>query len=158
MPAIEISRSINFLARSVRDMTPRHRSMRAVFDHSWKLLHEDERTVLMKLALFRGGCTREAAQQVAGAALPILAGLIDKSLLRKNQRTPTRYTLHELVRQYAADQLQGAGIITNVAAAHTAYYHQLVREAQLQIWRANIGEVVNRLETENDNVRVALEH
>lgn len=156
--ADEISRSIDFLALSARDMTPRHRSMRAVFDHSWKLLHEDERAVLMKLAVFRGGCTREAAEQVAGATLPILAGLIDKSLLRKSQSTPTRYTMHELVRQYAADQLQAAGNAVNVAAAHAAYYHQLVREAELQIWGANIGEVVNRLERENDNVRVALDH
>lgn len=52
--ADEISRSIDFLALSARDMTPRHRSMRAVFDHSWRLLREDERTVLMKLSVFRG--------------------------------------------------------------------------------------------------------
>jgi predicted ATPase len=139
-------------------MTPRHRSMRAVFDHSWKLLSAEERTVFMKLSLFRGGCTREAAQAVAGATLPLLAGLIDKSLLRRSQSTPTRYTMHELVRQYAADQLQATGNAATVAAAHAAYYHHLVREAELQIWGAHIGDVVNRLETENDNVRVALEY
>lgn len=158
--ADEISRSVDFLTLSARDMTPRHRSMRAVFDHSWKLLSEEERSVFMKLSVFRGGCTREAAQQVTGATLPLLASLIDKSLLRRSQSTPTRYTMHELVRQYAADQLQAApnNAAVAVADAHAAYYHQLVREAELQIWGANIAEVVSRLETENDNVRAALEH
>lgn len=158
--ADEISRSIDFLARSTRDMTPRHRSMRAVFDHSWKLLSEDERRVLMKLAVFRGGCTREAAQQVAAAPLPVLASLIDKSLLRKSSHTPTRYTMHELVRQYAAEQLANAPnhMAQTVVEAHAAYYHELVRDAEQQIWGANIAEVVRRLDTENDNVRAALAH
>lgn len=158
--ADEISRSIDFLARSDRDMTPRHHSMRAVFDHSWKLLSEEERGVLMKLAVFQGGCTREAAQQVAGATLPILANLIDKSLLRKSQTTPTRYTMHELVRQYAADRLHAgpATVVTTVSDAYAEYYYQLVCEAERQIWGAHIAEVVSRLETENDNLRVALNH
>lgn len=158
--AAEISRSIDFLARSTRDMTPRHRSMRAVFDHSWKLLSDDERSALMKLAVFRGGCTREAAQQVAAAPLPLLASLIDKSLLRKSSHTPTRYTMHELVRQYAADQLAHAPdhMAQTVVAAHAGYYHDLVREAEWQIWGPNIAAVVHRLEAENDNVRAALTH
>lgn len=156
--ADEISRSIDFLARATRDMTPRHRSMRAVFDHSWKLLSAEERSVLMKLAVFRGGCTREAAQQVAAATLPVLASLIDKSLLRKSQQTPTRYTMHELVRQYAADQLDSApdALAQTVVAAHAAYYHGGVREAEQQIWGANIADAVRRLEAENDNLRTAL--
>ena len=157
--ADEISRSIDFLARSNRDMAPRHRSMRAVFDHSWHLLSEAERQVLMKLSIFRGGCTREAAQQVAEATLPLLASLIDKSLLRKSQTTPSRYFMHELVRQYAADRLQAAAeLATIVGNAHAEYYHQLVSEAEQQLWGANIAETVNRLDTENDNLRAALNH
>lgn len=157
--AEEISRSIDFLARSDRDMTPRHRSMRAVFAHSWQLLSEEERSALMKLSVFRGGCTREAAQQVAGATLPILANLIDKSLLRKSQTMPTRYTMHELVRQYAADRLAAdPPAVAALVDAHAAYYHQLVKDAEQLIWGANIGEAVNRLEADNDNVRAALTH
>ncbi|MFN8444738.1 MAG: tetratricopeptide repeat protein [Caldilineaceae bacterium] len=157
--ADEISRSIDFFALAQRDMTARHRSMRAVFDHSWRLLNEAERAVLAKLSLFRGGCTREAAQQVAGATLPILANLIDKSLLRKSQSTPTRYSMHELVRQYAQDQLQAQPeIAASVAETHAAYYHQLVGEAALQIWGAKIADALRTLDLENDNVRTALEH
>lgn len=158
--AAEIRRSIDFLARATRDMTPRHRSMRAVFDHSWKLLNADERSALMKLSVFRGGCTREAALQVAAAPLPVLASLIDKSLLRKSPHTPTRYTMHELVRQYAADQLANAPdhMAQTVVEAHAVYYHDLVREAERQIWGANIAAVMHRLEAENDNVRAALAH
>lgn len=158
--ADEISRSIDFLARATRDMTPRHRSMRAVFDHSWKLLSGEERSVLMKLAVFRSGCTRAAAQQVAAATLPVLASLIDKSLLRKSQQTPTRYTMHELVRQYAAEQLDRAPdcLAQTVVAAHAAYYHGVVRAAERQIWGSNIADAVRHLEAENDNLRAALSH
>src|SRR3712207_9115363 len=59
-----------------------HRSMRAAFDHSWARLGEEERWVYRRLAVFRGGFQREAAERVAGATLPVLATLLDKSLLR----------------------------------------------------------------------------
>ncbi len=67
--------NLEFLAASMRDVPERHRSMRAVIDHSWKLLSDDEQCALRQLAVFRGGFTREAAERVAGAllALPLKA-------------------------------------------------------------------------------------
>jgi predicted ATPase len=78
--------------------------MRAVFDHSWKLLLPEERHVLCRLALFRGGFAREAAEHVAGATLTLLAALVAKSMLRRAETG--HYDMHELIRQYAAAQLQ----------------------------------------------------
>ena len=60
---------MDFLSVSLRDLPARHRSMRAVFDHSWKLLSEEEQGVLLRLSVFQGGFRREAAEQVAGAKL-----------------------------------------------------------------------------------------
>jgi predicted ATPase len=101
--AQEIERGLDFLKISARDIPARHRSMRAVFDHSWKLLTEGEQGVLLRLSVFQGGMQREAAEAIAGATLSLLSTLQAKSFLR---RTPTgRYDLHELVRQYAADRL-----------------------------------------------------
>jgi len=102
--ALEIGRSLDFLAASARDLPARHRSMRAVFDHSWKLLLPEERHVLCRLALFRGGFAREAAEHVAGATLTLLAALVAKSMLRRAETG--HYDMHELIRQYAAAQLQ----------------------------------------------------
>ncbi|MFZ4659905.1 MAG: ATP-binding protein [Caldilineaceae bacterium] len=101
--AREIEQSLDFLAVNHRNLPERQRSVRATFDHSWRLLSEAEQQVLQRLSVFRGGFQREAAIQVARATLPLLAGLVSKSLVRRTAEG--RYDLHELVRQYAADHL-----------------------------------------------------
>ena len=102
--AHEIEQSLDFLSTTGRDVPQRHRSIRAVFDHSWSLLSQTEQQVMQRLSVFRGGFTRDAAEQVTGATLPILSSLVDKSLVRRSEAK--RYDLHELVRQYAATRLQ----------------------------------------------------
>lgn len=102
--AREIEQSLDFLAVNHRNLQERQRSVRATFDHSWRLLQGEEQQVLRRLAVFRGGFQREAATAVAGATLPLLASLVSKSLVRRT--TEERYDLHELVRQYAADHLR----------------------------------------------------
>jgi len=101
--ACRLEAGLDLLATTQRDVSPRHRSMRAAFDHSWRLLSARERGILRQLAVFRGGCTAEAAAVVAGANLLDLAGLADKSWLRVG--ADGRYDLHELVRQYCAEKL-----------------------------------------------------
>jgi predicted ATPase/transcriptional regulator with XRE-family HTH domain len=105
--AQELEKSLDFLETRKLDMPQRHRSIKTVFDHSWKLLTDDERELLMKLSVFQGGFTREAAVVVTGASLFLLSSLVDKSLLRHSKK-PDRYDLHELVRSYASTQLQNA--------------------------------------------------
>ena len=85
--AAEIAQGIDILESELSDLPERHRSMRAVFDYSWQHLTEAEQTVFMKLSIFRGGFTREAAQAVAGANLRHLMSLMNKSLLRRNADT-----------------------------------------------------------------------
>ena len=55
-----------------KDVPERHRSIRAVFEHSYRLLSEEEQSAFVGLAVFRGGFTAEAAGQVAGANAEIL--------------------------------------------------------------------------------------
>jgi serine/threonine protein kinase len=102
--AAEIAQSIDFLASDMGDLPERQQSIRAVFDYSWDLISEDEKQVFMKLSVFRGGFTREAAEFVAGANLRILMSLMNKSLIRRDADSG-RYDIHELLRQYAAMKL-----------------------------------------------------
>ena len=104
----ELERNLDFLATPVRDLPQRHRSLRAVFEHSWRLLSQHEQQVLTSLTVFRGGFSRAAAEEIAGASLPTLAALVDKSLLRSSADATAsqRYDLHDLVRQFAAATLQ----------------------------------------------------
>jgi tetratricopeptide (TPR) repeat protein len=103
--ARELEKNLDFLETRKLDVPLRHRSIKTVFDHSWKLLTDDERTLLMKLSVFQGGFTREAASAATGTSLALLSSLVDKSLLR-HSKNPERYDLHELTRQYAFTQLQ----------------------------------------------------
>lgn len=99
----EIERNLDFLATSARDVPPRHRSIRTVFDSSWRLLLEEECAVMRQLYVFRGGFTRLSAEQVAGATLPVLSALVAKSFVRR--QGTRRFDMQELVRQYAASHL-----------------------------------------------------
>ncbi|MDF1512345.1 MAG: BTAD domain-containing putative transcriptional regulator [Anaerolineae bacterium] len=117
----EIERSLDILDVDWQAVPERQRSMRAVFDHSWRLLNEREREIMCGLSVFRGGCTWEAAQAMTGATLRDLLGLINKSQLH---RTPDgRYEIHELLRQYAEARLTEQPEVGKVARdRHSAFY------------------------------------
>lgn len=103
---------------------PRHASMEVVFEQSWQRLVPAERDTLARLSVFRGGFSAEAARAVAAAALPVLSGLADKSLLRKDG---PRLALHPLVQQLAAHKLDDA-LRRATRAAHGAYFqHRLIQ-------------------------------
>ncbi len=99
----EIRHNLDFLASELRDIPARHRSLRAAFDHSWRLLNNNDATVMQQLVLLPAGFRADLAQQITGATAPTLLRLVDKSLL---QRSPEqRYIIHELLRQYVVQQL-----------------------------------------------------
>ncbi len=152
--AQEIERSVDFLTIASRDVPERHRSITAVFNHSWKLLAEEERQVMQRLSVFRSGFTRDAARQVAGAALPLLSALVDKSLVRRDGTN--RYELHELIRQYAATLLQAnAQEEAKTQRRHAEYYLTLLQTREPAL-RSNLQkETLVELRAEIDNFRAA---
>jgi predicted ATPase/DNA-binding SARP family transcriptional activator len=163
--ARKIEAGLDILATSARDVPDRHRSINTVFDYSWRLLSEDERRVLRRLVVFRGGFTREAAEQVASATLTRLASLIGKSLVQRSEAG--RYDLHDLVRQYAVEHLdrgapyEGAGSrqaeASDVRQAHAAYYLEWVEATAAQLYGPHQAVCAERLEQEQDNWRAAFE-
>ena len=100
--ADRLAGGLDLLATNAPDVERRHQSLRAVIDWSWQLLTDDERRLLARLSVFRGGFDLDAAE-VAGATLPLLAGLVDQSLVAVGE--DGRYDMHELLRQYAAERL-----------------------------------------------------
>jgi DNA-binding SARP family transcriptional activator/predicted ATPase len=99
----EARQGLHFLEAEWHDAPERHRSMRAVFDVSWRRLSQTERDVFSRLSVFRGGFSQKAAAQVAGAeaSTRTLAALVRKSFLQYDQ-PGNRYQIHELLRQYGA--------------------------------------------------------
>jgi len=158
--ALEIERNLGFLSSSLRDMPERHRSMAAVFDHSWSLLTTDEQEVLSTLAVFRGGFRREAAEAVAvrlsqsPASLARLSSLVDKSWLRT---TPSgRYEMHELVRQYAAEHLEMVQEVGEQARdRHSTYYAIFLQEREPRLKGSEQPEALSEIVEDRDNIRAA---
>ncbi len=127
--ADEISVSLDFLTMSLRDLPERHQSLRAVFAHSWNLLSREERACYRALSIFRGGFTRAAVADVAGASLPILALLMDKSMLYR--AVSGRYEILEVLRQYAEEQLASAPEENELLHdRHSDYYLDLLRRLE----------------------------
>jgi predicted ATPase/DNA-binding SARP family transcriptional activator len=115
-----IEHSLDLLSTDLQNIPARHRSMRAAFDYSWRLLSEEERRIFSKLSVFIGGFDSEAAAQGMDVSLSLLAALVDKALLH---RTVTgRYRIHEYLRQYAYEQLKEAGELEVAHSCHVRYF------------------------------------
>lgn len=151
--AQEIEQNLDFLVTPSRNAPERHRSVRAVFEHSWALLSQKVQEVPIHLSIFRGGFTREATSVVAGANIASLAALVDKSLLRFSEN---RYDLHPLLQQYAYEKLEAVGWKAEAHAKHGRFFLTLAETAKSQGVGSQRGVWLKRLEEEYDNFRVAL--
>lgn len=152
--AAEIAKDLDFLAGELRDVPPRHRSLRAVFDHSWLLLSEPEQAVMRQLAVFRGGFEREAAEAVTGASLTLLAALVDKSLLQAC--SGGRYQMHPLLQQYAETRLRQVPTECEQARdRHCHLYLDLLRQQDAPMKSSGFREAQQAIRADLDNVRAA---
>ena len=150
----EIERSLGFLETTLRNVPERHRGLEAVFQQSWELLEQSERTTFQRLSVFRGGFAREAASAVAGATLPLLATLVDKSLVRREP--DGRYTVHELLRQFAEQRLASdAAALQDAEEAHTEYFLQFLVERLPGITGSDQVRVTALIARELSNLRLA---
>jgi predicted ATPase/DNA-binding SARP family transcriptional activator len=151
--AEEFARGQDLLATDMEDVPARHRSMEAVFDHSWQLLSEAERAVFKKLSVFQGGFDRQAAEQVAGTSLTTLAALVNKSLLYVV--SPGRYDMPEPLKQYAAGKLAETPAENEaVQNRHCNYYASFLEQIQNDIMtEAGQRQAVVEIAAVIDNVR-----
>ncbi|MEV6059379.1 BTAD domain-containing putative transcriptional regulator [Nocardia asteroides] len=147
-----------------RTAIPQHRTLRAVVDWSWELLSDAERQVLRRLAVFAGGASLEAAEQVCadgGAVeqwevLELLTTLTEKSLLLVTPDDSPRFRMLETIKQYAADRLVESGDADAARRAHLDYFTGLAESAEPHLRRAEQLTWLAVLEAEHDNIAVAM--
>ena len=154
--AREIERNLGFLETSMHDVPERHRSLRAAFDQSWRLLSDDERRVFSRLSVFRGSFARDAAAVVSGVGLSELHSLMSKSLVRRAGLG--RFELHELLRQYAAGQLAAEqGELAEARETHARFYVGMIAERADALLGERMMEARDELRVDIDNMRAAAE-
>jgi predicted ATPase/class 3 adenylate cyclase len=143
------------LLKGGRDADPRQLTLRATIEWSFDLLDEDEKLLFTRLAVFRGGCTLDAAEQVAEANLDTLQSLIDKSLLR---HTGERFWMLETIREYAAERLQESVDADEPRRRHSGQFLALAEEAYPNLrGGSHERDWLERLEAEHDNFRAVLD-
>jgi len=112
---------LELLSQGPGDMPARHRSIDRVFDYSWQLLSDEERRLLAALSVFSGTFTADAAAEVAGASLPLLRSLLDKSLL--TSPSPGRLGLHQIISGLLRERLEDLRIdLQGLEEAHARFY------------------------------------
>jgi predicted ATPase len=130
---------LGVLGRGERFSPPRHRTVRATVDWSYRLLDPIEQQAFPSLAVFMGGFDADAAESVApGLTLDLLARLVDKSLVAVTEtaRGPTRYRLLETIREYAHELLVEAGDLDAARERHLRHFAALADIATSRGWTA----------------------
>ncbi|MDR6977188.1 putative ATPase/DNA-binding SARP family transcriptional activator [Streptomyces sp. 3330] len=150
------------LTSGSRTVLPRQQTLRAVVDWSWDLLDEPERTLLRELSVFAGGWDLEAAEAVCtGPVADLVGALVDKSLVVAapcGSGDGMRYRMLETIHEYATERAAELPHCRSAARRrHGAWARALVERADPLLRSAGQLPWISRLETELDNIRVALE-
>jgi predicted ATPase/class 3 adenylate cyclase len=155
------------LTGGAQDLLERQQTMRNTLAWSEALLARDERILFRRLAVFVGGCTLEAAEAVCAApegtetlAIGVLEGLgrlVDQSLAQQREEDgEARFSLLQVVREYALERLDASGEGEALRQAHVAHYLALAEQGELELFRAEQLAWRARLDRELDNLRAAL--
>ncbi|WP_327066285.1 BTAD domain-containing putative transcriptional regulator [Kitasatospora sp. NBC_01302] len=166
--AARLDDRFRLLTGGARTAPRQHRTLRAVVDWSWELLSEAERILLRRLAVFAGGATLEAAEQVcadrAGSGLKqevdqadvldLISSLTDKSLLVATG--DGRYRMLETIKAYGLEKLTEAGERETVRRAHADWFAELAERADPYLHRAEQLEWLALLAADHDNLTAAL--
>jgi predicted ATPase len=174
--AARLADRFQLLTTGPRTALPRQQTLRALIDWSYDLLSPSERALLRGLSVFAGGFSLEAAEAVCegeacseegDSVLDVLARLVDKSLVvselveieepGRGRQLAARYRLLETIREYAAGKRNEAGETTTIRTRHRNWYLRLVESAEPELRGPHQATWFDRLESEHDNLRVALD-
>jgi predicted ATPase/class 3 adenylate cyclase len=166
-----LDKRLPMLTGGTRDMPQRLRTMRDAIAWSHDLLSEDEQALFRRLGVFAGGCTLAAVDAVAGqreqgpaepeiseANLGVLTALVEHSLVQRgvHDGDEPRYWLLDTTREYALERLEANGEVDTTRQRAAAYFLKLAEQAEPHLSGPEQQAWMDRLETEHDNLRAAL--
>jgi predicted ATPase/DNA-binding SARP family transcriptional activator len=142
----------DLLSEGARDLPARQRTLRATIDWSYQLLSDEKRDLFARLAVFAGGCTLAAAEQVCGATPERVASLAAAGLVRRDYE---RILMLETIREYALERLAASSEEDDVRRRHVECFLRLAQRATLDVEASERLSPAD-LSVEHDNLREAL--
>jgi len=141
----------DLLETELRDVPARHRSMRGVLDATWSRLAPAEQRAFAHLSLYCCGFTRAAAQATTGVNVRTLVRLHGKSLVRNIE---TRYSIHELIRQFGALRLTESGERKEAELEFAEYFLGWLTKWEATLLNLEMS-AVDEIDADFENVRLA---
>lgn len=149
----QVQSSFDRLATSMRDLPSRHRSLRAVFDHSWLMLSAPSQVKFARLAIFQGEFSLKAAQAIAAVGHSLLQDFAAKSLVR--EVSEKRYEFHKVLYEYADQQLDELGQREQLARQHAQFFLNELEDAVTELYGPRQSAAAQRLQSDQDNLKAA---
>ena len=152
----QLERRLPLLTGGARDLPERQRTLRSTIAWSYELLGAEEQRLFARLAVFAGGCTLDAAEEICEADLDTLQSLVEKSLLR---HTDGRFWMLETIREFAGERLEESGEADAVRRLHAAVLRGARGSTDMRDLRGRDAALwLQRFEDEHDNFRSVLEY
>jgi predicted ATPase len=145
-----LDQRLSVLAGGRRDLPERQRTLRTTIQWSYDLCTEEERTLFRRVAVFAGGATLHAIEDVCGGDLDLVESLVDKSLIRSDGE---RFTMLETIRDYAAEQLTECDEEDEYRRRHAMYFLAVAEQVEAEQLDAGPTGWRERLRPEWDNFR-----
>lgn len=156
---VRLAHRFDLLTSRRKDLSARHRTLRAAIEWSYRLLPAELQPFFVGLSVFRGGWTLEAAEAVCAEprALEYLPQLRERSLILAEE-TPSGmwFRLMETLREYAGEQLSEETRKT-LKTQHLRFFLRFATEAQSHLHGPEQARWLEALEQQHDNLRAALE-
>lgn len=150
----ELAQNLIWLETTSRDTMPQHRSLATAFEHSWRLLTPAEQDTLRQLAVFAGGFSPPAVQQVTGASRLALTRLVYKSLVR--EAGSERYDMHNLLRHFALEKLNEKPQLAQATRRrHSVYFLTFVGKRSDALHGASPRLALTEIQRDLENIRQA---
>jgi predicted ATPase/transcriptional regulator with XRE-family HTH domain len=159
----QIAQPLAALTDAPFDMPQHQRTLRDTIDWSYRQLSSAEQAIFRHCAVMRGGGTAEAIADIAGVTPQVAAALLgrlaeNQLLLRvQGHDGARRYVMLESLREYGIEQLVSSGEEADARRRHAIHFLALAEQAEIEIHRADQQTWINRISTELNNIREALD-
>jgi predicted ATPase len=149
-----------------QDAPTRQHTLRDTISWSYDLLNLDEQRCFRRLAIFFGGCSLEAAEAICSGAsdlsvpsMELLASLLDKSLIQRNDQggEEPRLLMLETIREYALVMLTESGELEATEEKHAQYFLALAEQSEPELFGHQQHLWMARLTLDSENLRAALQ-